>query len=78
VLAIETSLRPVDCRITKLYRILRRIDPLLGNDLVNTVPQESTRARIGRPLLGNGSANTPKKYQTIEDGVSHVVSSEAI
>jgi hypothetical protein len=36
------------------------IDPLLGNDSVNTFPLEPTRATIRRLLLGNGSLNTPK------------------
>jgi hypothetical protein len=36
------------------------IDPLLGNDSVNTFPQEQTRATIGSLLLGSGSVNTPK------------------
>jgi hypothetical protein len=38
-----------------LEYILLRIDPLLGNDSVNTFPHKQTRATIGRPLLGNGS-----------------------
>jgi hypothetical protein len=36
------------------------IDPLLGNDSVNTFPREPTRAKVGRLLLGNGVFNTPK------------------
>jgi hypothetical protein len=40
------------------YSILWRIDPLLGNDSVNTFPREPTRAKIGCPLLGNGSVST--------------------
>jgi hypothetical protein len=47
-----------------LVFILWRIDPLLGNDSVNTFPWESTHETIGRVLLGNGSVNTPK---TIRD-----------
>jgi hypothetical protein len=40
------------------------IDPLLGNDSVNTFPLETTRATTGCLLLGNGSVNMPK---TIRD-----------
>jgi hypothetical protein len=43
-----------------LGSLLWRIDPLLGNDLVNTFPREPTRATIERLLLGNGSVNTPE------------------
>jgi hypothetical protein len=46
------------------WRVLWRIGSLLGNDSVNTLPRESTRATIGRLLLDNGSVNTPK---TIRD-----------
>jgi hypothetical protein len=44
--------------------ILWRIDPLLGNDSVNTFPREPTHTTIGRLLLGNGSVNT---LETIRD-----------
>jgi hypothetical protein len=37
--------------------ILRRIDPLLGNDFGNIFPRKRRRATIGRPLLGNVSVN---------------------
>jgi hypothetical protein len=49
---------------TWFMKILRRTDPLLGNDLVYTFLREPTRATIGRILLGNGLVNTPK---TIRD-----------
>jgi hypothetical protein len=42
-----------------MLNILWRIDPLLGNDSVNALPRESTRATIGRPLQSNGSVNKP-------------------
>jgi hypothetical protein len=45
-------------------KILWRIDPLPGNDWVNSSPRESTHAKIRRLLPGNGSVNTPK---TIRD-----------
>jgi hypothetical protein len=48
----------------KYATILWRIDPLLGNDSVNTFPRKRTRAAIWRLLLGNGSVNWPK---TIRD-----------
>jgi hypothetical protein len=38
--------------------VLWRIDPLLGNDSVNTFPREPTRETIGRLLLGNGAVYT--------------------
>jgi hypothetical protein len=40
--------------------VLWRIEPLLGNDSVNTFPREPTRATIGRLLLSKGSVNKPK------------------
>jgi hypothetical protein len=40
--------------------ILWRTDLLLGNDSVNTLPREPTRATIVQLLLGNGPVNTPK------------------
>jgi hypothetical protein len=43
--------------------ILWHTHPLLGNDLLNTFPQEPTCATIGCLLLGNGSVNTPKTIQ---------------
>jgi hypothetical protein len=33
------------------------MDPLLGNDSVNTFPRKRTLATIGHPLLGNRSVN---------------------
>jgi hypothetical protein len=42
------------------YRILWRINRLLGNDSLNTFPREPTRVTIGYLLLGNGPVNTPK------------------
>jgi hypothetical protein len=33
------------------------MDPLLGNNRVNTFPLELTLATVGYPLLGNGSVN---------------------
>jgi hypothetical protein len=51
-----------EARMVAMF-ILWRIDPLIGNDSVNTVPREPTRATICL-LLGNGSVNTPK---TIRD-----------
>jgi hypothetical protein len=52
---------------------------LLGNDSVNTFPQDPKRPTIGRLLVGNGSVNTPK---TIRDnrrqGFFLVVRPEAI
>jgi hypothetical protein len=49
--------------LSQIFRgptVLWHIDPLLGNDLVNTFWLEPARATIGRLLLGNGSVNTPK------------------
>jgi hypothetical protein len=43
-----------------LTLILWRIDPLLGNDSVNTFPREPTLAIIRRLLLGDLHCNTPK------------------
>jgi hypothetical protein len=40
--------------------VLCAIDPLVGNDSVNTLQREPTRATVGLLLLGNGSVNTPK------------------
>jgi hypothetical protein len=51
----ENCDKPQDGRCPK---VLLRIDPLLGNDSVNTFPLEPTRS-IGRLLLGNGSVHTP-------------------
>jgi hypothetical protein len=51
-------------RIGRNAIIMWRIDPLLGNYSVNTLPLEPTWATIRRLLLGNGSINTPK---TIRD-----------
>jgi hypothetical protein len=48
------------------FKILWHIDPLLGNDSVNTFRREPTCATIGRLLLGNCSVNTPK---TIRDNI---------
>jgi hypothetical protein len=42
-----------------------RIDPLLGNDSVNTFPRKRTRATVGRLLLGNGPVNTPLQQYTL-------------
>jgi hypothetical protein len=42
-----------------LWLNLWRIYPLLGSASINTFPRKSTRATIGRPLLGNGSINKP-------------------
>jgi hypothetical protein len=44
-------------------KIMWRIDPLLGNDSVNTFPREPTRATVGRLLLGNRSVNKPSQQQ---------------
>jgi hypothetical protein len=44
----------------RALKILWRIDPLLGNDSVNTFPREPTSATTGRLLLDNGSVNTSK------------------
>jgi hypothetical protein len=54
----ETSPYPISL---KSYLILRHAYLLLGNDLINTFPSEPTRGRIGRPLLGNESVNTPPR-----------------
>jgi hypothetical protein len=40
-----------------------RINPLLGNLSVNTLPRESERATIERPMLGNRSVNKPSQQQ---------------
>jgi hypothetical protein len=42
---------------TSYDKILCRIDPLLGNDFVNTFLRKRTLATIGRQLLGNESVN---------------------
>jgi hypothetical protein len=42
------------------FFILWCIDPLVGNDSVNTFPREPTPTTIVRLLLNNGSVNTPK------------------
>jgi hypothetical protein len=47
----------------KTIIIMWLIDPLIGNDSVNTFPREPTRATIGRLLLCNGSVNMPKTIQ---------------
>jgi hypothetical protein len=44
---------------------LWRIDPLLGNDSVNTFPRKRTSAKIRHLLLGNGSVNK-QAFSTIE------------
>jgi hypothetical protein len=57
------ALEALNC-LTKLYIskiiIMWRVDPLLGNCLVNTFPREPTRVTIECLLLGNRSVNTPK------------------
>jgi hypothetical protein len=68
----NTSMSPMNSEVT----VVRRIDPLVGNDSVNTFPREPTRA-IGRLLLGNGSVNIPKQYGTTEDDVFRGVHPEA-
>jgi hypothetical protein len=51
------------CRLNSGQNILLRIDPLLGNDSVNTFQRTRTRATIGCPLLGNGSVTKPSQQQ---------------
>jgi hypothetical protein len=62
--AYTLSLSSLNVRnqVLYFYKIIRKnyspilwcTDPLLGNDSVNTSPQEPTCATIGRLLLGNG------------------------
>jgi hypothetical protein len=46
-----------------ISNVLWRIDPLLGNDSVNTFPRKRTHATIWRPLLRNGSVNKLQQYR---------------
>jgi hypothetical protein len=41
--------------------IFWRVDPLLGNDSVNTFQRKPTWATVGRLLLVNGAVNTPRQ-----------------
>jgi hypothetical protein len=43
--------------------LLWHIDPLLGNDTLNTFPWEPTRATVGRLMLGKESVNVPKRIR---------------
>jgi hypothetical protein len=58
IVATLREIRPGN--LNSISCVLWRIDPLLGNDSINTFPREPTRAKVGRLLLGNGSVNTPK------------------
>jgi hypothetical protein len=47
------------------------VHPLLGNGLVNTLPQKKMRGTIGRVLLGDEAVNThPSQQMTVFSVVS--------